>query len=450
MRRYAWIALPLIAVAVRLWFVAYTSWAAEDAYITFQFARNVARGDGFALIPDQPVYGTTTPLLTILLAGWLLLSPDVILGARLIALLAVAGGISFLYFAIPFKRAAFFACLLIALSPKLIIDQDMQGMEMPLLFLFMAGSFYGFMKGKAVFAGAMAGLLLWTRVDAVVWVWCVAFIYLFMHPRDGVIFAAVTSAVYLPWVLFAWWYFGSPIPLTIIAKQVTYGLGAQNGYPVHILGLVNYLTIPALLGAVFGAFMLRGRKYWVLPLFFALEAAVLIFGGMTFFLRYFYLLTVTAYILIGFGMGFVVERAGVYKGALNILALALVYYVSRPTFEMLRVPKEPPSYYFDAPIEMGKWLNKNTPEGTTVLLEPLGKVGWYADRIMYDEVGLATPLAVELHRRDIPGARFFAYFWPDYLITNCNVVDARAEMDLYYDFVKKFDCFEIWTRTTAR
>ena len=67
---------------------------------------------------------------------------------------------------------------------------------------------------------------------------------------------------------------------------------------------------------------------------------------------------------------------------------------------------------------MGEWINTNTPPGSTVLLEPLGYVGWYADRIMIDEVGLVTPEVVKLEGR-VPASEFFRIFWSDYVVWKC-------------------------------
>jgi hypothetical protein len=41
----------------------------DDSWIHFQFARNIARSDGFAFNPGQPTAGSTAPLWTLLLAG---------------------------------------------------------------------------------------------------------------------------------------------------------------------------------------------------------------------------------------------------------------------------------------------------------------------------------------------------------------------------------------------
>jgi arabinofuranosyltransferase len=45
----------------------------DDAWIHFQFARNLARGDGLSFNPGQPTSGSTAPLWTLLLAGFYLL-----------------------------------------------------------------------------------------------------------------------------------------------------------------------------------------------------------------------------------------------------------------------------------------------------------------------------------------------------------------------------------------
>ena len=45
---------------------------------------------------------------------------------------------------------------------------------------------------------------------------------------------------------------------------------------------------------------------------------------------------------------------------------------------------------------MGLWLQKNTPAGATVFLEPLGYVGFYSQRYMIVDVGLVSPKVVAL------------------------------------------------------
>ena len=57
------------AVALRVALFAATGFQADDAFITYRYAENLAGGLGFVYNAGERVYGTTTPLLTLVLAG---------------------------------------------------------------------------------------------------------------------------------------------------------------------------------------------------------------------------------------------------------------------------------------------------------------------------------------------------------------------------------------------
>jgi len=145
------------------------------------------------------------------------MSKDIITGVRILDVLGIVGGMLFLYLAIPNKRDALVALFIMAISARLYIE-EMQGMEMPLTFLFLAASFYGFIRKKPYVSGIMAGLMLWARIDTVIWVGRLFLVTLLDNFNNGLKYFLSITAIYLPWVIFAWIYFGSPIPLTVIAK----------------------------------------------------------------------------------------------------------------------------------------------------------------------------------------------------------------------------------------
>jgi hypothetical protein len=73
-----WLASLLLAGCLTLGLFALTAYRLtdgqggvplDDAWIHFQFARNLARGDGLSFNPGQPTSGSTAPLWTLLLAG---------------------------------------------------------------------------------------------------------------------------------------------------------------------------------------------------------------------------------------------------------------------------------------------------------------------------------------------------------------------------------------------
>lgn len=443
------ILLILIALITRTYFIAYTNYTSEDAHITFQFARNIARGDGFSLNPGFPIYGSTTPLLTVMLAVWMLFSDNVVLGARIISILSIGIGTWFAWKAIWNKLLAFAILIPYSLSSKLITE-EMQGMEIPLIFLFSMMAWYFWIEQKPAGIGIALGLLLWTRVDMVVFVGCLLLVVAFLNWRTAFRAALWAAVIYIPWIVFSWTYFGSPVPFTIIAKQVAYGIG-NPPFNVHFMRIYNYLSPVLFFSTMIGIyFSFRTRKYLPFAIFFFIEIVHLVVTGTTFFPRYFYLLTVSALFLSGLAMYRILQK----RRFVFIASLLIIAILSIPSMQNeLQIVSKLQDVRHTTLANIGKWLNENSPQDATVLLEPLGYVGWYADRIMYDEVGLVTPLAVELHRQGIPGAEFYRYFHPDYVIWTCGEGgEARNEIKLQYTLAKIFDgnssraCYEVWKK----
>lgn len=427
------------AILLRVWWVTYTHYTAEDAFISFQFARNVSEGNGFSLNPDQPIYGSTTPLLTLLLAGWYRISNNMVLGSKIIAIISYVIGLWFLYFSMQGKREAVIVTILLAVSMKLIAE-EMVGMELPLLFLFMAGAWYGYMHGMPLLSGIMCGLLLWTRVDCVVFVGCL-FVFHLLQWRTAPLFILGTL-VYLPWLIFAHYYFGSIVPFTIIAKAVAYGIG-NPPITTHLLRIAQYVSYPICASALIGMFFLRGRELFF-PLLLIASVLVLALKGMTFFDRYFYTVTITALIITGIAIAKI--PIPLLRNMAILGAIVFTYNFSKPI-----------SYYKDMQAkrhalltEMGLWINTNTPEDATVLLEPLGYVGYYARRTMLDQVGLVTPKVVDMYRSGMKGNQLYTVLWTDYIIASCGEYRNVSEFPQYYKKIKAFQadyvksCYEIW------
>ncbi len=61
------VALSIFAVLAQFWI--FRSFVFIDSFITYRYAENVGRGLGFVYSPGERVLGTSTPLLTLILAG---------------------------------------------------------------------------------------------------------------------------------------------------------------------------------------------------------------------------------------------------------------------------------------------------------------------------------------------------------------------------------------------
>jgi arabinofuranosyltransferase len=75
----------LAAVALAALSLPFYAWTPDDAYISFQYARSFAEGDGFVFNPEERVEGFSNPLWTLLLALLAKLGRDIETTARILS-----------------------------------------------------------------------------------------------------------------------------------------------------------------------------------------------------------------------------------------------------------------------------------------------------------------------------------------------------------------------------
>lgn len=429
--------LTLLGVVFRLVWSSYTGYTAEDAYITFQFARQLAVYHEFSFNLGQPIYGTTTPLLTFLLAVWYTFNTDLVLASRVLALVAFSGGLWFLYFSFQPKPAKL-ACLLVATS-SLLISEEMSGMEMPLLFLFMMGSIYTLISDRPLLSGLLCGLLLLTRIDTCVFV--AAMLVAHHLNRKPILPFLIGTLIYAPWLIFSFFYFGSPVPFTITAKSVAYGINPKP-FVVHLEKTVDYLSIWFGVLILLGSLLLTRRTAF-LAVFFIAQLIFLCFTGSTFFTRYFYTLTVTGLLIAALALAR--QPHSTWLG----LLLCIVLFQPGLARNQQFLQRERMVHL----QEIGTWLHHHTPPGATIQLEPLGYVGFHAQRVMLDEVGLITPAVVDLHRQRIGAENFYLYLGTDYILLQCGqAAKVMQDFSQAYTLIHEFRegtaraCYEVWQK----
>lgn len=430
-----------LGVGLRIWWAVYTSYTAEDSFITFQFARQVSVQNEFSYNTGMPIYGSTTPLLTTLLSLWYEFNSDIALGAKVIGIIAFGFGLAFLYFSLD-GPARWIAPLLVATSFRLIAE-DMGGMEMSLLFLFAMGALRGLAIKDSLLSGLMCAFLLWTRMDSVVFVVVMAIAHIFY--RRPILPFLVGTLAYVPWLAFAWYYFGSPIPFTLTAKAVAYGVNSAP-YLVHLDRVFANVSIPVSFATLVALFFTRKGTAF-LSLFILLQTAFLVFSGSTFFPRYFYLLTVVSLIVIALAIASIRDYRLISITSLLFVAITTDRSAQINSYKSMQENRH-------AILQrIGVWIHANTPEDSTVQLEPLGYVGYNSQRVMIDEVGLISPEVVELHRQDIGAHEFFRYLRTDYILLQCHQADGVLdEFAKEYKGIQMFTdgsfrgCYELWEK----
>lgn len=206
----------------------------DDAFITFRYSRNIVEGQGFVYNPGVQTLGTTTPLFTLIMAGFGALGGDSYPWYAL-TVSALADALSAaLLFLIVRKvtgrdSVALFPALLWAISP-MSVTFAVGGMETSVNILWMIAATYLYVvsthRWRDIGIGVCAALGLLTRVDAALWiaplfVWQLGESWLTRRrlPLRTWIAAAL---VLLPWVIFSAAYFGTPIPNSVTAKRFAY------------------------------------------------------------------------------------------------------------------------------------------------------------------------------------------------------------------------------------
>ncbi len=262
----------------------------DDAFITFRYSRNIVAGEGFVYNPGVQVMGTTTPLYTLLMA----------------AFSAVTGGQDFPWYALTAGAlasagTAVFLCLLMrrvtgslwlgaligvlwGISP-VSVTFSVGGMETPANIFWLVGATYWFIVKRPVWMGVFIGLGFLTRIDAALWIGPLMLYQLgehYLEHRAAPLLRRVPWRTWLaallivtPWLLFAWSYFGSPIPNSVAAKSMVYNNLAPGA---SFVTLFKAYVIP------FSEFQLLGSVGVMITMVFYI---VFIIAGLLWVLRAF-------------------------------------------------------------------------------------------------------------------------------------------------------------------
>jgi hypothetical protein len=424
--RWLLVAVAGVGAGAWLWFGLRTRIALEDAFITFRYARNLAEGNGFVYNAGERVLGTTTPLQTVLLAalGWPL-GPEripaiaaVVMPAFGIAAGAVAYG-ALVRFGLP--RAGAAAGVLVFLLHPVVVRTSLGGMETPLALFLMALSLHFLSKRQGVGATAAVALLALCRVDGLIWGALVVGGTLISSRRRlwGRVWkqAAVFGAVVLPWVVFAWVYFGSPVPNSMLAKGVVRpGREDLLVQPAYFDRLARfYLSgtgfdtdralFPvwiALIGlGVYAVVRARRRELLVLPIFPVAYAVLMYVGRAPKYEWYVVPMLFCCLLLGGAGIGQAVSwaaggRAG-WKWRAAAAACAAVLVVPALVGLARELPRRARHARLFQENEVGLrravglWLRENTPGDAAVAMEAIGYQGYFSERRVIDMYGLVTP-----------------------------------------------------------
>jgi hypothetical protein len=478
---------PLLAfsltVLLALLFALYTQHAWEDYYITFRSSKNLATGHGLVFNVGDRLHTFTSPLGVLLPAvSYLLTFNNSDAGAlwifRLMSAAALGAAAALLMLTARRLNYGLLAGAFLAgglmLDAK-TVDFTINGMETGFMMLFLAYALWAHVSPRPDqwrhLGAAWAGLM-WTRPDSFVYIGLVAAgFWLFNDAREsgttrfkllGLFLKAglLTTALYLPWLLFAHFYYGTAVPHTITAKS---GIGD----PRTLAGLLKtalqlpfnawsdttslkgtflpaYYMIggwPELAGQLGGAVALFCSLLWLAP-FLRVETRVASFAffGAHAYLSYFpyfpfpWYLPSTA-LLATFTLGSLLasalrtaaawsaaDPAGRRPRRLAVFAITVAVLLAAgaawTSWQAARQLAAQQRYVENGNRrKIGEWLHAHAQPGDTVFMEPLGYIGYFSGLKTYDFPGMSSREMVQA-RKEVSNdwSALIEYLRPNWLV----------------------------------
>ncbi|MFI5336516.1 MAG: hypothetical protein ACHQ5A_07010 [Opitutales bacterium] len=447
----------LLACAIPLGFGWFTDHAWEDYYITLRSSRNLVEGHGLVFTPGERLHTYTSPLGVLVPAGctWLTgpgreeaaLWLFRLLNTLLLAATALLVWRRFDTLRIgSLGRWLFFGLML---ADAKLIDFSINGMETAMLVFFTVLLWSELERPgppRPVFLACATAGLMWSRPDAFIIAGCLLLPHLVFRRRaDGaarlpwrelIRGLGLGALLYLPWFAWAWWYYGTPVPHTIIAKSIltppvrladllalpwgtlmgTTILGdlflpAYHWYEGDWPGWLKQLAHVVSVAVVFG---------WLVPWLPGMvrRLSLTLFGGMfylcviIFFPWYAPPWTLLAALALAGAVDQAAERARtagsrwlppLLRTGVTLAVCLQVLILGAVSWEM-RIQQR--VIENGVRRDIGLWLRRNAAPGDTVFLECLGYIGYYSQLKTYDFPGLSSPEVVDALRH---GARRYLH-----------------------------------------
>lgn len=406
---YLWLTgVLLIAAFVRcLWL----NFQLDDSFITYTFARSLARGEGFSFSGTQ-VLGTTSPLYAMLLCLFLRAGAPIELAAKFLGMSSALAGCALLYrLVLPTlgRGGALLAAALLGLN-GIHASISMSGMETGLYTCVCLAAFY-LQPQQPCLTAVMAASACLLRPDGLL----LAGVLALVHVSDRrPLRAAPLLCFVLPllaWLITATLLFGSPVPTSLTAKLAYPDYGPFS-LAAAIRAVGPRLGLGALFFGILGLSLTWRRLYPLLPLVAWTALYLLAFLRAPNFTWYYVpvlpgLLVLGVSGLCAFGNwlnAWAADRTPrerklvfglqllVASGALTVAVLDLSD--QRAFIDRTHGPEVSGCYR-----AIARWLHDSTPAEARVAIPEVGYVGYFSDRRIVDLAGLCSPEVIPYLRQ---------------------------------------------------
>lgn len=399
----------------------------DDAYITFRYSRNIDAGLGFVYNLNEPVQGSTTPLYTLLLALIAkFIGPKTIPTISFsIGLIADVLNVWFLFriarHLLQHDLAAYILSMVFLFS-SFRLNLARGGMETSLFITLLLAMYFFYLLNRKVYSSAfLAALLILMRIDGVLAVIPVAVHALFVYKERALKASLIVICILIPWFSWAYWYFGNPLPHSIIAKMAAYqeldarstliflltflGTGTVGPYRQVLVILPGLVT--AIFLIIFGLKWIRAghQESMVVITYPFLYYLVMTIRGAPMFFCWYYLPLMPGFLILFFGsLLYITGNLSSYQRFWfpnSVLFFSGTIFIAIPALLMHIQPgwgisRDVENLYKQTSVEIANQVK----DGSLILAPDIGTIGWYLDKAhILDPVGLVSPISLQYLNR---------------------------------------------------
>lgn len=424
----------------------------EDSFITWRVARNFVQYGVIGFNGDERISASTTHLYVFITAFF-----QLIFGDNFIYPLLIFSGILFaigswwlakILFPIDVMKSGLFVLLLNITPPAL--TASFLGMEYGILFFLYIGLIYfGLFKNKKWAYLLFPILLLWTRVDTVIFLGIFFLADLYLKRKINFIYILGGIIGIVTVVGFNYLYFGEIVNHTITAKKIAYKNLIRDNTTQHLLyqwayygGLIKkysiytfFLFVAFLSFLCFAVFkiikdkkvgMQKIKVVLVLILVFALAKITIFSLFKAYFDWYYWLPRVFLFAIVLYYF----LNVNIWKRKSVFVGIVLVFIASY----FLQMIQSYTIGYMEERQRMTIATDINKDQVSlekSILLEPAGIIPFYTQLYTYDEVGLVNERINDemLNDENYWWINSVNKFHPDYILT---IAKKAGEADGFY------------------
>jgi hypothetical protein len=437
--------LFLSGLIIRIYLWVHTNYTADDSFITFRYAENISSGLGFVYNPGEKVLGTTTPLYTLILSLHAKTGFNIIDLGKAINILAdcLAGVLVFFLLRSLRFGFAFLASLFYLLFPRVLV-WSISGMETGLYIFLISLVFYFYNRKDFRLVPVFLALACLTRIDGLILIAALSLDYLLLYKKIPWKIIGLSFLYILPWILFAAFYFGSPIPNSIWAKKALYQgvlLTPKGTILWEFLMLKNPVGWLILILSSFGIYrILKNIKELRFVIIWSIFYLCFYLFSNTRIHTWYYVPFYLGYLtLAALGSVFIYDHLSrayprLWKGrkiamraawsSLLIFAVILISFVYyRQMKHTIKLVSSQQIVLTQVHKKIGMWIKENTAEKDTICAEDIGYMGYFSRRYILDQDGLISPQVVPFNRTNdrlgllqtyLPRYLVFGFYGPFY------------------------------------